>query len=123
MVLNYVREKVGADSVEAITILPGMPYGHLVLSSPVASKALIESLQEANATFVGKRVLVFFHTTLRKDDMKKSTIVDFPDARPAFTGAIPGLYIFDNFVTDAESNELIQSLDAKKWKKLLNRRV
>mmetsp|Transcript_17078 Transcript_17078/g.20219 ORF Transcript_17078/g.20219 Transcript_17078/m.20219 type:complete len:131 (+) Transcript_17078:66-458(+) len=78
---------------------------------------------EANATLVGKRVLAFFYTTLEKEDLKKSAIVDFPDARPAFTGAIPGLYILDDFVNEEESSELIRTLDTRKWSKLLNRRV
>lgn len=123
LVLAFVKDKVGADAVSAITILPGINYGHLVMSSPEKSLALMESLQEAHASLVGKRVLAFFHTTLRWEDMQKSAIVDFPDARPAYTGAIPGLYILDDFVTEAESNELIQSLDSNKWSKLLNRRV
>jgi len=55
--------------------------------------------------------------------LKKSSIVDFPDAKVAFTGAIPGLYIFDNIVTEEESQELITALDSNKWSKLLNRRV
>ena len=78
---------------------------------------------ELNATLCGKRVLCFFYTTLQKKDLKKSSIVDFPDAQIARTGAIPGLYIFDNFVSEEESSQLISSLDAKKWSKLLNRRV
>ena len=81
------------------------------------------SLMEMNATIVGKRILSFFYTTLKKADLKKSAIVDFPDAQIAKTGAIPGLYIFDDFVTEEESQELVQSLDANKWSKLLNRRV
>ena len=78
---------------------------------------------EANATMIGKRVLAFFYTTMRKEDLKKSSIVDFPDAKPAFTGAIPGLYIVNDFITEQESKELMTALDSQKWNKLLNRRV
>lgn len=83
----------------------------------------MESLMEMNATLYQKRVLAFFYTTLQKQDLKKSSIVDFPDAKVAYTGAIPGLYILKNFVTDEESKELLTSLDANKWNKMLNRRV
>ena len=112
LVLDYVREHAGADAVTEITILPGIAYGHLVLRSVEQSRAVMESLMEKNATITGKRVLSFFYTTLLKDDLKKSSIVDFPDARCAHTGAIPGLYIFDDFVTEAESQELMSALDA-----------
>lgn len=70
LVLQYVREKAGADSVTEITILPGINYGHLVLSSPEACTAVMSSLTESNATAVGKRVLCFFNTTLQKKDLK-----------------------------------------------------
>ena len=64
LVLQYVRKTIGTDAVQQITIMPGMNYGHIALTSQDACQALIESLQEANATLVGKRVLAFFHTTL-----------------------------------------------------------
>ena len=68
-----------------------MNYGHLALKSPDQSRLVMESMQSANATLVGKRMLAFFHTELRQEDMKKSSIVDFSDARIASTGVIPGL--------------------------------
>jgi len=123
LVLSYLRKVASANSVESITILPGINYGHIVLQNSEQSKSVMESLMEMNATLYEKRVLAFFYTTLQKENLKKSSIVDFPDARVAFTGAIPGLYIIDDFVTDEESKELISSLDAKKWNKMLNRRV
>ena len=103
--------------------MPGINYGLIVMRSADQSFAVMESLMEKNATMVGKRVLCFFYTTLQKQDLKKSSIVDFPDAQLASTGAIPGLYIFDNFVTEQESRDLITALDQKRWSKLLNRRV
>jgi len=55
---------------------------------------------DVNATLFENRTLVFFHTKMTKDDLKKNTVIDFPDAVAAFTGAIPGLFIFDDFITD-----------------------
>jgi hypothetical protein len=81
------------------------------------------SLLSQNATIYKKRTLVFFHTALHKDDLKKSSVLDFPEATIAKTGSIPGLYIFNDFVTDQESAELIKRLDEGNWEKLLNRRV
>lgn len=83
----------------------------------------MQSLMEQNATLWDKRILAFFYTTLQKEDLKKSSIVDFPDAKVAHTGAIPGLYIFDDLVSEQESHDLVAVLDSNKWSKLLNRRV
>ena len=55
---------------------------------------------DVNATLFENRTLVFFHTHMTKDDLKKNTVIDFPDAKEAYTGAIPGLFIFDDFVTN-----------------------
>ena len=55
--------------------------------------------------------------------MKKQEIVDFPDAQIAKTGSLPGLYVFDEFITEEESQQIIGALDAGKWEKMLNRRV
>ena len=64
----------------------------------------MDSLMDVNATLFENRTLVFFHTHMTKDDLKKNTVIDFPDAKEAYTGAIPGLFIFDDFVTDEESD-------------------
>ena len=94
-----------------------------MLDSPESAKRVIASLQDANATLFNKRTLVFFHTPLTKDDLKKNAVVDFPEALVATTGAIPGLFIFENFVTDEEAAELVRRFDEGAWEKLLNRRV
>lgn len=123
LILAFIKGKAGEDAVEQITILPGINYGHLVFKSADHSAAVMQSLMEQNATLYDKRILAFFYTTLQKEDLKKSSIVDFPDAKVAYTGAIPGLYIFDDLVSEQESQELIAALDSNKWSKLLNRRV
>ena len=55
--------------------------------------------------------------------MRKQEIVDFPDSQVAKTGQLPGLYVFDEFITEEESQAIVAALDAGKWEKLLNRRV
>ena len=54
-------------------------------------------------------------------------MIDFPNATPAFTNAIPGLYIFNDFVNEQEEQQIVKGLDEgegeHKWQKLLNRRV
>ena len=68
-------------------------------------------------------MLVFFCTSIKKGDLRKQEVVDFPDASVAKTGSLPGLYVFDDFVSEAESAQIIKTLDSGKWEKLLNRRV
>ena len=121
MVLDYLTG-LGC-TVHSITIIPGNNYGHVELSSDAEGKMVLESLIANNAVIIGKRVLVFFCTSIKKDGLKKQEIVDFPDASIAKTGSLPGLYVFDDFISEAESAEIIKTLDSGKWEKLLNRRV
>ena len=55
--------------------------------------------------------------------MKISANVDIPAAELAKSGSIPGLIVIDNFISPGEEKEMLASIDAKKWTKLLNRRV
>lgn len=50
-------------------------------------------------------------------------VLDFPDATFAKSGAIPGLVVIDDFITDAEQDDIVKNLDSHKWIKMLNRRV
>lgn len=67
--------------------------------------------------------MVFFYTPLKCGELKKSVNVEVPISEIAKSGSIPGLYIYDNFITEEEEKELIKGIDAGKWEKLLNRRV
>lgn len=55
--------------------------------------------------------------------MKNKATVDFPTSYQAKTGSIPGLYVYDNFITEEEEKALIEAFDKNQWIKLLNRRV
>ena len=121
LIINYIQEQ--GCTVEKITIIPGNNYGHIVLASEAESQVIMDSLAENNATLYQKRVLVFLCTNVTKEQMKKQEIVDFPDAQIAKTGSLPGLYVFDEFITEEESQRIIGALDAGKWEKMLNRRV
>ena len=121
LILQYLGD-LGC-TVKSITIIPGNNYGHVELSSEAESKQVMGSLIANNAVIVGKRVLVFFCTSIEKDGLRKQEVVDFPDATVAKTGSLPGLYVFDDFVSEEESAEIVKALDSGKWEKLLNRRV
>ena len=57
------------------------------------------------------------------DSISKSENIEISMAPMAKTGLIPGLYVWDNFITEEEEKSMIKSIDAGKWTKLLNRRV
>ena len=46
-----------------------------------------------------------------------------PDSVVAHTNIIPGLIVFNDFVTEAEEADLIAKIDEGDWKKMLKRRV
>ena len=53
--------------------------------------------------FYGKeRVITFFYTPITFHELRKSTQVDVPDAEVAHDGALPGLYVYDNFITEGK---------------------
>ena len=74
-------------------------------------------------TFSNNKTLVYFNTVLQAKDLKRQQTIDFPTAVKAKTGIIPGLHIFEDFVTIEEEQNLIKSLDRLNWTKLLNRKV
>ncbi len=49
--------------------------------------------------------------------------MEIPVAEIAVTGSIPGLFVFDEFITKEEEDEMVKSIDSKEWVKLLKRRV
>ena len=81
----------------------------------------------ANITFPESqnpdRTVVFFYTPLKLSDLKKSESIEISTAPMAKTGIIPGLYVWDDFITIEEEKSMIDSIDEGEWTKLLNRRV
>jgi len=66
---------------------------------------------------------VFFYTPLKCSELKQSVNVQVDVAEIAKTGSIPGLFVFDNVITEEEEQEMVKQIDAGSWIKLLNRRV
>ncbi len=64
-----------------------------------------------NAINVDARTLVFFHTSICKENLKRQTLIDFPNALIAKTNSIPGLYIYNDFVTTEEEYYIVKGLD------------
>ena len=56
--------------------------------------------------------------------MKKEvgTRLDLPDSQMAQSGLIPGLYVYDDILTEKEQNNLIYQIDSKEWIKMHKRR-
>ena len=87
----------------------------------------LEEQNTVNLTFTGSdnpnRTVVFFYTPCECSQLKKSEHVDIAVAEVAKTGAIPGLYVYDEIITPQEEAEMIATIDQGTWTKLLNRRV
>ena len=84
--------------------------------------------------FYGKdRYVAFFMTHIKFEQLKNKATVDFPQSKYAYSGIIPGLYVFDEFITEGklisilsileEEKQLSDAIDTHEWTKLLNRRV
>ena len=66
---------------------------------------------------------MFYYTSLLCHELKKSENVEVPEAEEAASGSISGLYVYDDFITEAEEAKLVEDIDSQPWIKLLNRRV
>lgn len=64
----------------------------------------IKTLQD-NSRVGKERQVVFFFTTLGFDELKNKATVDFPSSEYAKTGSIPGLYVYDEFITEGKLRE------------------
>ena len=116
--------------IKSLNIFPGANYGHLEYDDKASAEQLLASMEVpncANIRFEGcenlDRTVVFLYTPLQCMELKKSILMEIPVASVAKTGSIPGLYVFDNFITAEEEQQMIQDIDKGKWIKLLNRRV
>lgn len=65
--------------------------------------------------------MFFFYSTLAYDDISHYSKVDFPDA--SFDYDLNGFHVIDNFITEQEEKEMMESIDSKDWSKLMMRRV
>ena len=94
-----------------MTIFPGCNYGHVEFKELAsAQKLMSESMDTPNCVNMRfpetenipntDRVVVFFYTPLKANELKKSENIEIPDAEVAETGSIPGLYVIDDFITE-----------------------
>src|SRR4051812_41616093 len=90
--------------VSRISIFPGTSYGHLEFEDAESAKRLMADMVAENVKtlqFYGKdRMITFFYTPIHFKELRKSTNIDVPDAVFAYNNAIPGLYIYDNFISE-----------------------
>jgi alkylated DNA repair protein alkB family protein 8 len=69
------------------------------------------------------RTVVFYYTPFQCQELKKAENIEVPEAHTAKTGSIPGLYVYDNIISEEEEADLLKEIDSNEWTKLLNRRV
>lgn len=105
-------------SVKQLTIFPGINYGHIEFEDEGNAERLMKGLEAQNTVnlaFTGSdnpnRTVVFFYTPCECSHLKKSENVDIAAAEVARTGAIPGLYVYDEIITKEEEAEMIKTID------------
>ena len=103
MVSNYATQ---FGELKRITIFPGISYGHLEFTNKEDAVKLLADLDAENIkvlTQAGKeRHLAIFNTHLEYDELKNKCTVDFPCSTLAHTNIIPGLYVYDDFITEGK---------------------
>lgn len=102
---NVINEYVSRfGKVKKITIFPGTSYGHLEFENVESVQKLMSDMDGPNIKtlkFYGKdRYVAFFQTPITFSELKNKATVDFPQSTNAYTGIIPGLYVFDDFITE-----------------------
>lgn len=69
----------------------------------------------------GERSIFTIFSKIGADKVEQGKLCNCPNAQ--FQVNIPGLYYFEDYITEKEEQDLIESLDKNKWEKLSNRRV
>ena len=89
-----------------MTIFPGSNYGHLEFVNVESATKLLSVMDApncANIKFDGsqnpERTVVFFYTPLKLKELKKYENIEINLALNAKTGIIPGLYVYDEFIS------------------------
>lgn len=110
--------KSSGGPLKSLNIFPGSNFGHLEFESLSSAKTLMKSMDNRNCKnlqFSGsenlERTVVFFYTPLKCQELKKSVNIEVPISEVAQSGSIPGLYIYNDFVTEEEEKELVKGID------------
>lgn len=65
--------------------------------------------------FYGKdRYAAFFTTHIKFEQLKNKATVDFPQSKYAYSGIIPGLHVYDDFITEGKLNSSIKACQRRK---------
>jgi alkylated DNA repair protein alkB family protein 8 len=114
-----------------LEIHPGYPYGTLKFESQQLASDLVESITKkvenkaANSVelnYSGKiRNTFFFFTKLQPQEIGSQLENEIPNATTETD--IPGLIIIENFVTEAQEQDLLATIDKQPWTSIKNRRI
>lgn len=111
--------KTQGGPLKSLNIFPGSNFGHLEFQDLNSAETLMKCMDNRNCKnlqFTGSenvdRTVVFFYTPLKCQELKKSVNIEVPISEIAVSGSIPGLYIYDNFISEEEEKDLIKGIDA-----------
>lgn len=74
-----------------------------------------------NFTIGGERLVFTIFSKIASNQVEQDKTCNFPNAN--YSVDVPGLYLFEDFISESEEKELIETIDKHKWDKLTNRRV
>lgn len=131
---NSIKEYFNKNFGECkVFMFPGISYGFLEFKEKsIAIKVLNDDSQPSvkikhaghEIKFPnGERTVFTFYSNLPLAEVQqnKNTTGTFPVA--SYKANVPGLYIIDDFLTEEEESQMINSIDSQQWNKLTNRRV
>lgn len=74
-----------------------------------------------NFTNGGDRLVFTIFSKIESNQVEQDKTCNFPNAQ--YSVEVPGLFVFDDFISENEEKDLIEKIDQHKWEKLTNRRV
>lgn len=129
--INYFSGNDDNSTECRVYIFPGLSYAYLSFQTIESASKFINYDKTItgpikgnvhNVKFEnGERACYAFFTEIKIEDVIQNTESTFPNA--SFNVDIPGLYIFDEYISKQEEAEMINKIDNEQWHKLSHRRV
>jgi len=111
--------------IEHLFLFPAMDYGMLCFKDVESAQKAVEG--STNGSYEGKlgesgtRYIFVWYSQLEYHQLKKFHADTLPSAERSVD--IPGIDVIENFVTEEEEKQLLDTIDNQSWSRLANRRV
>lgn len=105
---KFIQKKTGADNDKMLT-------------EKIKQLKIKTFCHNVNFINGGERIVFTIFSRIASNQVEQDKTCNFPNAQ--YSVQVPGLYIFDDFISETEEKDLIETIDMHKWDKLTNRRV